>query len=65
MLPEEVMYFHLGLGLIVAADIIHRLVLPIELAFFPSCGRGVISIYGQGSFCVENQGISRTEVILH
>ena len=39
VIPEEVMDFHLGLGLFVAAAILHRLFLPIKLAFLPAAGR--------------------------
>ena len=58
------MYFHLGIGLLVAAAVLHRFVLPVELAFLTSCGQGVFSIEGDGHFCVINQGILCMEVVL-
>ena len=34
MFLEEVMDFHIGIGLLVAAVFLHEIVLPIELEFF-------------------------------
>ena len=39
------MYFHLWIGLIVATAVLHRFLLPVELAFSPSCRRGESSPY--------------------
>ena len=38
------MDFHLGVGLLVAAAVLPRLVLPIKLSFFPAAG-GESSLY--------------------
>ena len=38
VIPEEVMDFHLGLGLLASVAVLHRLVLSIELAFSPDTG---------------------------
>ena len=64
MILEEVIYFHLGLGLLVATAVLDRFFLPVELAFFPRCVRGVFSIEGNGHFCMINQGILRTDIVL-
>ena len=65
MILEEVIYFHLGIGLLVAAAVLHRFVLPVKLDFLPICGQGVFSIEGDGYFCVINQWISRTKFVLY
>ena len=39
MIPKEVMDSHLGLGLLVAAVVLHRLFLPIKLSFPPAAGK--------------------------
>ena len=64
VIPEEVMYFQLGIGLLVDLAVLHRIVLPIKIAFLPSCGQGFISILGEGHFFVINQGILRMEFVL-
>ena len=65
MILERVMYFHLGFGLLVVSDVLHRFFLPVELDFLTSCVWGVFSIEGDEKLCVINQGISHTEVVLH
>ena len=65
MILEEVMDFHLGICVLFYVAVLPRLGLPIELAFFPSCGRVTFFIQGEGHFCMIDQGILRTEVVLN
>ena len=44
VLSEDVMYFHLGIGLLVAAAVLPRNALTVKLVFLPSYVQGVISI---------------------
>ena len=59
------MDFYLEISLLVATAVLHMIFLPTKLVCLPSCERGNISIYGEGPFCMINQGILHTEVVLH
>ena len=59
------MHFHLGLGLLLVAAVLHRFLLPVKLAYLSGCGRVVFYIEGNGNFCMINQGISCTELFLN
>ena len=59
------MYFHLELGILVDTAVLHIFVLPVEPAFLNRCGRVVFSIEVNGHFCMINQGILYTKVVLN